>query len=385
MAGNLKKYGKACMNLILVIVIVLGCIYLAPKIILLFMPFLIGGFLAWIVNPIVRFLEEKLKIRRKAGSAIVILSAIAGICFLIYYVGNRLLVEAADLLRILPDVWKDIKVEFIGYARKWSGLMENLPEEMVDGINQLGQNLGEESGVLIGRLTMPSADVMWNVPGTIITVIMCLLSAYFFVAEKEYVVGVWKKRIPKRWQEKCLLLKQITVDVLVEYVKAQIKIEFWVYLVIAAGLLFMKVRYGYLIAIPIALLDMLPIFGTGTVLIPWTICKLLWGEYMYALALLAIWGVSQLVRQIIQPKVIGDSMGISTIPSLILLYLGYRFAGIAGMIAAVPLGILVLTMNKAGFFDNSKKSIGILWQGFQELRQFTKEGLEEIRNDETQL
>ena len=373
------------MNLILVIVIVLGCIYLAPKIILLFMPFLIGGFLAWIVNPIVRFLEEKLKIRRKAGSAIVILSAIAGICFLIYYVGNRLLVEAADLLRILPDVWKDIKVEFIGYARKWSGLMENLPEEMVDGINQLGQNLGEESGVLIGRLTMPSADVMWNVPGTIITVIMCLLSAYFFVAEKEYVVGVWKKRIPKRWQEKCLLLKQITVDVLVEYVKAQIKIEFWVYLVIAAGLLFMKVRYGYLIAIPIALLDMLPIFGTGTVLIPWTICKLLWGEYMYALALLAIWGVSQLVRQIIQPKVIGDSMGISTIPSLILLYLGYRFAGIAGMIAAVPLGILVLTMNKAGFFDNSKKSIGILWQGFQELRQFTKEGLEEIRNDETQL
>ena len=100
MAGNLKKYGKACMNLILVIVIVLGCIYFAPKIILLFMPFLIGGFLAWIVNPIVRFLEEKLKIRRKAGSAVVILSAIAGICFLIYYVGNRLLVEAADLLRM---------------------------------------------------------------------------------------------------------------------------------------------------------------------------------------------------------------------------------------------------------------------------------------------
>ena len=124
-----------------------------------------------------------------------------------------------------------------------------------------------------------------------------------------------------------------------------------------------------------AFLDFLPVLGTGTVLLPWTLFKLLWGEYMYAFALLGIWGISQLVRQVIQPKVIGDSMGMATVPSLILLYVGYRLAGVVGMIVAVPLGILIMAMNRAGFFDNSKKSFMVLWQGLHEFRQFTDEDL----------
>ena len=97
---------------------------------------------------------------------------------------------------------------------------------------------------------------------------------------------------------------------------------------------------------------------------------------MYALGLMIIWAVGQLVRQIIQPKMIGDSMGMAPIPTLVLLYVGYKLAGVVGMIVAVPLGILVLAMNEAGFFDNAKKSIRILWYGFNEFRQFTEEDLE---------
>ena len=158
--------------------------------------------------------------------------------------------------------------------------------------------------------------------------------------------------------------------------KAQFKIEIWVYLIIVIGLLFLKVRYAYLVALPIAVLDVLPLFGTGVILIPWMIFELLTGEYMYALGLGIIWGISQLVRQIIQPKVIGESMGMAPIPTLVLLYLGYRLAGVAGMFVSVPLGILVLAMNDAGFFDNSKKSLCILWSGLDQIRQFNKEELQ---------
>ena len=103
---------------------------------------------------------------------------------------------------------------------------------------------------------------------------------------------------------------------------------------------------------------------------------------MYALGLIVIWGVGQLVRQVIQPKMIGDSMGMAPIPTLVHLYVGYKLAGFVGMIVAVPLGILVLAMNDAGFFDNSKKSIRILWHGFQEFRQFTEDDLKGIANKE---
>lgn len=375
MAGIPKKYGKACVNLILVVVVALGCIFLVPKIMLVFMPFIIGWFLAWLATPFVNFCEEKLKIKRKISSIFVLISVIAGVVFLICYITNRFLVEVSDLLRILPGMWDNMKMEFVGFAGRWSGLIEKLPEEMVDGMNKLGQSLGEETGVLIGKLSMPSMDAVFHIPEIIIGVVMCLLSAYFFVAEKDYVTTFLKKKIPRDWQKKSRLLKQITGDVIVGYLKAQLKIEFWVYLVMAAGFLLLKVPYGYLIALPIAFLDFLPVFGTGTVLIPWTILKLLWGEYMYALALFGIWGISQLVRQVIQPKVIGDSMGMATVPSLILLYVGYRLAGVAGMIVAVPLGILMMAMNRAGFFDNSKKSFLILWHGLHTFRQFTDEDL----------
>ena len=386
MTGISKKYGKACVNLIAAVAIVLGGLFIVPKIIPLFMPFIIGWFLACLANPPVRFFEEKIKIKRKAGSALVIVSVIAGICFLIYAVGSRLIKELIGMLRVMPEIWHEIEIEFVGLSQKWSKVINSLPKEVIEKAEELGETIGTEMSVIVGELSVPTADAVGNfaqnIPGIIIAVIMCLLSAYFFVAEKDYVSNLLKKIIPFSWTKKCLLLKKTTIDVIVGYLKAQFKIEVWVYLILAVGLMLLKVRYGYLIAVPIALLDILPVFGTGAVLMPWTMFKLLSGDYMYALGLLIIWGVSQLVRQVIQPKMIGDSMGMPPIPTLVLLYVGYKVAGVIGMIVAVPLGILVLAMNDAGFFDNSKKSIRILWHGFNEFRQFTERDLQGIYKNE---
>ena len=389
MSAISRKYVKAFTNLILMAVIVLGCIFVAPKVILLFMPFIIGWFLALLANPLVKFFEEKIKIKRKAGSALVIVSVIAGICFLIYFIGNRLLKEFLGLIRIMPDIWHDMELEFVGFTQKWSKIIDSLPRGVVEKAENLGDTIGTELSVIVGELSVPTADAVGefagNIPGIFIAVIMCLLSSYFFVAEKDYVGGIFKKIVPAFWRKRCVLLKKTTIDVIVGYLKAQFKIEVWVYLIVAVGLMLLRVRYGYLIAVPIALLDILPVFGTGTVLIPWTIFKVLSGDYMYALGLFAIWGGSQLLRQIIQPKMIGDSMGMAPIPTLVLLYVGYKFAGMIGMIVAVPLGILILAMNDAGFFDNSKKSIRILWQGFQDFRQFAEEDLKGMDKDEEKL
>lgn len=389
MTGIPKKYGKACMNLILILAIILGCVFVAPKIILLFMPFIIGGVLAWSVSPVVRFLEKKMKIGRRAGSVLVIMSVIAGIGFLIYAIGNRLVRELVKFFRIMPGLWSDLEIEFIGLIQKWSGVLDGLPREVVEKVRELGQNIGTEAGVLIGKLSVPAAgavgDFALNIPGIVIAVIICLLSAYFFVAEKDYISRVLKQMFSESLMKKCLILKQTTMDVMIGYLKAQFKIELWVYLVVCAGLLLLKIPYGYLIAIPTAFMDMLPVFGTGTILIPWTLFELLNGEYLYALGLMVIWGISQLVRQLIQPKVIGKFMGLDAIPTLILLYVGYKFAGVVGMIAAVPIGMLVLSMNEAGFFDNSKKSVEILWHGVHEFRKFTEEDLGESNKNETKL
>ena len=389
MTGISKKYGKASLNLLLAGIVVFAFVFVVPKILLLFMPFIIGWFLALLANPPVRFLEEKLKIRRNVGAVLVVVFICAGIVLFMYAVWNRLLKGIPDLLRILPRVWKDMELEFVGITKKWNEIISSLPEDVVKRANDVRESLGTEVGILVGELSFSTAnavsDFAGNIPGIMIAMIMSLLSAYFFVVQRNYLFCLFKKIIPPSRMRECILLKQTTVDVFIGYLKVQLKIELWIYLIIAGGFLFLKVRYGYLIAIVIALLDMLPVLGTGTVLIPWTVFEVLKGDYVYALGLLAIWGVSQLVRQMIQPKLIGDSMGMAPIPTLIHLYVGYKIAGMIGMLVAVPFGILVKTMDAAGFFNNTKMSVRILWQGLQNFRRFTQADFDVVENPNAEI
>ena len=162
------------------------------------------------------------------------------------------------------------------------------------------------------------------------------------------------------------------------YLKAQLKIEIWMYLLLVIGFSILRVDYALLIAIGVAFLDLLPFFGTGTVLVPWAIIKLFSGNYLMAIGLLIIWGVGQLARQLIQPKIVGDSIGVPPIPTLFLLFIGYKIGGVIGMILAVPLGIIIYTMYQEGAFDTSVNSLKILVAGVNNFRRLTEEDMEHI-------
>ena len=138
------------------------------------------------------------------------------------------------------------------------------------------------------------------------------------------------------------------------------------------------VRYYALIALVIAILDFIPFLGTGTVLIPWAVIKIFAADYKTAVGLLIIWCVGQLARQLIQPKIVGDSIGVPPLPTLLLLYVGYQVGGVTGMIIAVPLGLLVYTMFKEGAFDNVKSSVLILIAGINRFRRIEEEDMSEV-------
>lgn len=166
------------------------------------------------------------------------------------------------------------------------------------------------------------------------------------------------------------------------YFKAQFKIEVFVYLELLIGLSVLGVDYAILIALGIAALDFLPFFGTGAVMVPWAVIKLLSADYKMTIGLLIIWGGGQLLRQIIQPKIVGDSIGVAPIPTLFLLYIGYRIGGVLGMILAVPVGIILQNMNEEGLFDTTKNSIRILTAGVNHFRRLEEEDLEGIVSGE---
>ena len=217
---------------------------------------------------------------------------------------------------------------------------------------------------------------------------MALLSAYFFVAERHQLNDWFRKYMPASVQMRYRIIRRSLGKSVGGYFKAQLKIEVWMYFLLLIGLGILRVNYFGLIALGIAFLDFLPFLGTGTVLIPWAVIRILTAQYKTAIGLLVIWGVGQLARQLIQPKIVGDSIGVPPLPTLFLLYIGYKLGGVLGMILAVPLGLLVYSLYEEGAFDTTKNSILILTAGINRFRRLDKGDMSEVeemnrRNEET--
>ena len=166
------------------------------------------------------------------------------------------------------------------------------------------------------------------------------------------------------------------------YFKAQFKIMAVVFAILLVGFGIMGVHFSVLLAIGIAFLDFLPFFGTGTALLPWALYELLTGDYRRVVALAVLYAVTQLVRQLIQPKLVGDSMGLNPLFTLVLLYAGYRAGGILWMILAVPIGLLVVNLYKAGAFDYILDDVRILADGVLSLRRPEPAGPAEEKESE---
>lgn len=379
MSESMKKYVKAILNLAIALVILIAVVWLVPKGIVFFMPFIIGWIIALIAGPVVRFLEKKLKIRRKAGSAFVIIAVIGLVVLAGYFIVGNLVRELVGFVNDLPQMWDSLQEDFNAIAKNLSVIYDKLPKDIQNTIDNIAASASDIAGDFIGKLSSPTIAAVGNfakqLPTFIIGLIMCLLSSYLFVAEKEQIAQGMKKYMPETLLYRLSLMKRSLVKAVGGYFKAQIKIEIWIYLLLLTGFLILGVDYAPLIALGIAILDFLPFFGTGTAMVPWAIVKFLSADYIMTIALLVIWGVSQLVRQIIQPKIVGDSVGVPPLPTLFLLYIGYMVGGVMGMIVAVPIGIILFTMYEEGAFDTTKNSIKILSAGLNHFRRLTPQDM----------
>lgn len=377
-----RKYFKALANLGVAVAVLLLVVLLLPRLLLWFMPFVMAGIISMIASPLVRFFEEKIKLKRKVGSAFVIIVVIALVVLVLYLVGAKLIEEGMGLLGALPEMWDSMKEDLASVGESLNGIYARLPEETQITITNLGDQVGEFMAGLFERIGTPTITAAGNfakqLPSVLIGIIMCLLASYFFVADR-YQIGSWiRKYTPASIMDRYDMIRRSILKSVGGYFKAQLKIEVWMYLLLVIGLSVLRVNYALLIAVGIAFLDLLPFFGTGTVLVPWAIIKIFSGDYKMAIGLLIIWGGGQLARQIIQPKIVGDSIGVAPIPTLFLLYIGYKLGGVVGMIIAVPLGMLLATMYQEGVFDTTKNSIAILVSGLNHFRKLKPEDLEVV-------
>ncbi|MBQ8315141.1 MAG: sporulation integral membrane protein YtvI, partial [Lachnospiraceae bacterium] len=348
-------YKRILVNFLVTIAAVGLCVLFLGDVLRFFLPFVIGFIIASIANPMVRFLEKKMKVKRKYGSAIIIvlvLAAVVGVLGLLIYVLGR---ELVDWIQNLPDLLKDAQKLLEELSDKLYVLYDKLPAGIQSGIDTVGGSLEEWLDKAVANVKMPSISAAGDYVGGfiegILIAIITILAAYFFIADRDKLVEGIKKIVPASFQEYYSLVMNNIKSAIGGYFKAQFKIMLIIIVILFIGFEALGVNYSFLLALLTAFLDLLPVFGTGTIIGPWVVVDIITGKYIEAIVLTILYLVCQFTKQMLQPKMVGDSIGLNPLLTLFFMFVGYRFGGILGMIIGIPVGMILVNFYRIGIFD----------------------------------
>lgn len=368
-----RQYGKILANLCLTLIIILFCIFLLPRLFWFFLPLLIAWCVALIASPLVHFLEKHIKIMRKHGSALIIVLVLALIIGILYSLSAILAHEIKGLIQDFPEIISGISTQLnnaMASLQKKTGplpfgisnTLTHWDTVVEDGLNNAMQNID------ISPIST-ATSVARNVADIFVLTVFTFIAAYFFTADKDNILAFMRKIIPEQIQKHYHTICDNFTTAIGSYIKAQIKIMVIIYLILLIAFGMLSVRYYALIALLTAFLDFLPLFGTGFIIWPWVAFELFTGRLKTAIFLLFIYLICQITKQVLQPKLVSDGIGLSPLATFLFMFIGYRINGIVGLILGIPIGMILHTFYLSGMFDQQIEGIRILIHDFIEYQK----------------
>lgn len=323
------------------------------RVISLFLPFILGYLFSLIINPLADKLQSKFKLPRGLSAILVIILTVGIIGGILAGVIWKIVEEMRSIYSHYPQIYAETVIMWENISGKFSDFYVALP----DAIQNVLDNLGKQFSVAIADFFQrtPVVEKAGNfakgLPGIFIGLIAFFLSLYFMVADAKKIRLELKKVIPQKITSKLYSIRTELKKYLGGYVKAQAIIMSIAFVVIFLGLSILGVNYALLIALVIAILDALPLFGSGAVLWPWAIISLLNGSFKLGIGLIIIYLAIALVRQMIEPKIVSSNIGLHPVMTLMAMYIGYKTFSIGGLILGPITLMLIISFYKAGVFD----------------------------------
>lgn len=321
------------------------------------LPFALAYLLSLALRPPVDFVSAHTRIPRRVTAALLVLLAVS-LCGLGVYVGvRRALTELGDLLARLSVDGSDPTGGTVTQVMDWLwSLSEHLPflrrfEERpgfesfclwLDGA--VRSSVKSAAGTVSERLSSVLVAAFGSLPAALLFAVTLLLSCCYFSADDGRLARAVVSRLPAPLRERLPRLRAQLGGFARKWLRAYLLLMLITFLEIFAGLSLLRVRYAFLIALLVAVVDFLPVLGSGTILVPWAIFCLLSGSVRRGLGLAVLWGVSVIVHEVCEPRLLGRSLGIHPLLSLFAMYAGLKLLGIPGMILAPLLAAAVPQM-----------------------------------------
>ncbi len=306
--------------------------YLLPVL----LPFLLGTLLALAAEPAVKLSMRHLKLPRGASAGLGVTATLVLLTAALSLVGALAVKELGSLAKTIPDI-QNTAQQGMDLLQDWLvGVVQQAPDGIRPLLTRTAQDLFTDEPKLMDQVTsrLPGifTSVLGKIPNGALGVGTGILSGFMISARLPHLKRNLTNQLPPSWHEKYLPALKRVRKALGGWLKAQLKLSGITYVIVAAGFLLLRIRYGFLLALLVALVDAVPLLGTGTVLLPWALVALLQGDHLLAIGLLCIYGAAMLTRTVLEPRLVGKHLGLDPLVTLIFLYLGYRFWGIFGMV-----------------------------------------------------
>lgn len=346
------------------VIIALLVIKFGKTVISLFMPFILALLLAMAINPLILKIQSRVKFRRSKITIFVLVIIFSLSLTVLWILLSAIATEVIGLL----NGWEEL---FNGFQQSIQNL-EVITQELLLKINSdieipdhgiidsLTSTIFEYLKVAVSdfsSLTAFARDRVVGITSFGVSVLIFAMGCYFITTDYPTICNNLANRLGVNLTELLNQVKAITIAAFGGYIKSRAIVAAGVGFIIFIGFILIGQEYALLLALIMTVLDFIPIIGSGTLLVPWSIIDLLTGNITQGLQLLAIYGVVTVYRNIAEPKVVGDKTGLSPTLSLITIYIGMRVAGVVGMILGPVLTIVIINSLKIGVLRDTRDDL----------------------------
>jgi sporulation integral membrane protein YtvI len=376
---------RISLRLLLIIGVLLFLVLLVPSLLDLFLPFVLAFIVASALAPLVRKFTKKMGRARSFWSMLFVLLLILAVTGFLIYLGYYLFTQIADLI----GSWDIIQGNMTDTLNRLSGLVESGfrltysdTEEYLLGLLQQALSwLTDKISAWAPTVVSGVGSLASGIANFLISLLFFLVAAYFMTSDYPGLHQRLVDHIPSIIHPHMRHVKAAMGSAMFGYLRAQLILSGIVTLICFLALLIWGQSYAILIALACGIIDFVPFFGSGVVLVPWAVLSLFWGDYKKALFLTILALALFLFRKLAEPKVVGNQTGLSPLASLISIYVGMKLGGVLGMILCPILCMILVGLYGMGFFDPTISDFRQLLRWILHAAQLDTE--DDIQEDET--
>lgn len=351
---KIKDFFKSCPEVINLILFLLGgvlLVFLTNNFFGVFAPFIIAFVIVKILRPLMVKIEKHIKLPRIVTTLLCLIIFAIVAALVVWFVLFNVISGIEYVINIVSTnaSINNISEQMLAIEEKVTGWGTVFNVEI--DFNQITEYIYDFAKTLITNLSSLSLKIVLSIPSLVISAIIGCLAAFYMLYDYDKISAFIARQLSPKTKSILDVLNQDVFVSLIKMIFAYILISLVCFIELGVGFWVLEIKDAWFIAFIIAVIDVFPIVGSGGILVPWSIIAFCVGDPFRGVGLLVLWGVIVVVRQIIEPKIVGSQLGLHSLLTIMALYLGLELMGGVGLIVGPLYVIACKKINESGVIN----------------------------------